>query len=148
MGQIRSDIFLWKISCMQRIPCGASLTRCTTGRRSSVSGGREVSRAQSGKLQRHRLLCSRTSLFCPAPVHFRTGDRSYPDGRRQEDPGSTEPPGHGTEQVSALSHTKNESMNKNSTDCLIKTVCGVFYMHIVVCAETRRSAQNQRTRSV
>ena len=65
-------------------------------------------------------------FFCPAPVHFRTGDRSYPDGRRQEDPGSTEPPGHGTEQVSALSHTKNESMNKNSTDCLIKTVCGVF----------------------
>lgn len=45
-------------------------TRCTTGRRSSVSGGREVSRAQSGKLQRHRLLCSRTSLFLSSSGTF------------------------------------------------------------------------------
>ena len=67
---IRSDVFLWKISCMQRIPCGVSLTRCTTGRRSSVSGGREVSRVQSGKLQKHRPLCSRTSLFLSSSGTF------------------------------------------------------------------------------
>lgn len=45
-------------------------TRCTTGRRSSVSGGREVSRVQSGKLQKHRPLCSRTSLFLSSSGTF------------------------------------------------------------------------------
>lgn len=107
----------------------------------------EIAKAQAF-MQPHK------SFFCPAPVHFRTGDRPYPDGRRKEDPGSTEPPDHGTEQVSALSHTKNESIKKNSTDCLMKMVCGVFLYayrglrrNKAQCAETRHSAQNQKTRS-
>ena len=59
-----------------------------------------------------------------------------------------------TVQVSALSHTKNESIKKNSTDCLMKMVCGVFLYayrglrrNKAQCAETRHSAQNQKTRS-